>query len=223
MDPRERFNELNEALITALQGWQSGLWTAMPAIVQSFDSNKMTCTAQPAIKAKITTERAFVSAKRPGDAFPWVTLPLLVDVPVMFPGGGGYTLTFPIAQGDEALIVFASRCIDDWWATGKVGLQSELRMHDLSDGFALVGVRSQPRVFEVAESCQLRSDDGETLVDLSPGRIQLTADVVVAHAREVFAFDAGGTGIVFQPGRIDYYTDGVPTFSHPPDPPGPLA
>ena len=65
-------------------------------------------------------------------------------MPVVFPGGGGFALTFPVAAGDECLVVFASRCIDAWWQSGGVGEPMEPRMHDLSDGFALIGVRSQP-------------------------------------------------------------------------------
>ena len=33
---------------------------------------------------------------------------------MVFPGGGGFALTFPVAAGDECLVVFASRCIDDY-------------------------------------------------------------------------------------------------------------
>jgi hypothetical protein len=91
----------------------------------------------------------------------------------VFPGGGGYTLTFPIAAGDEALVVFSAKCIDAWWAYGGVQVQPELRMHDLSDGFALVGVRSTPRVLSgvSANSAQLRSDNGTAYVELAAGGV----------------------------------------------------
>lgn len=99
-------------------------------------------------------------------------LPILPDVPVVFPGGGGFALTFPVAAGDECLVVFASRCIDAWWQSGGVGEPMEPRMHDLSDGFALVGVRSQARRLSPAVdsgNVQLRSDDGKTFVEMTPG------------------------------------------------------
>ena len=78
-------------------------------------------------------------------------------------------MTFPIAEGDECLVVFGARCIDAWWQLGGVQGQAELRMHDLSDGFVLAGVRSQPRAFDVnTDAAQLRSDDGSTLIELNP-------------------------------------------------------
>ena len=130
-----RWAEPVEALRAALDGRQAEMWTALPGIVQSFDPAAMTVSVQPAVAGRISDEAGKAAS---------VDLPILPDVPVVFPGGGGFALTFPVAAGDECLVVFASRCIDAWWQSGGVGEPMEPRMHDLSDGFALVGVRSQP-------------------------------------------------------------------------------
>ncbi len=168
-------------LAVAFNGLQSKLWTAMPGIIQSFDAVAMTCTVQPAIQALVRDEAGGLSS---------ADLPLLLDCPVQFPAGGGCTLTFPVKPNDECLVVFASRCIDSWWQSGGIQAQAELRMHDLSDGFALLGFRSQPRVIAAVSTgaAQLRSDDGATFVSVSPGGavaitapagLTINADVVV--------------------------------------------
>lgn len=148
-------------LSVALGGLQSKFWTALPGIIQSFDAVAMTCTVQPAIQALVRDEAGALSP---------VDLPLLLDCPVQFPAGGGCTLTFPVKPNDECLVVFASRCIDSWWQSGGIQAQAELRMHDLSDGFALLGFRSQPRVIGAVStnSAQLRSDDGIAFVEINP-------------------------------------------------------
>src|SRR5262249_2190987 len=99
-----------------------------------------------------------------------VNLPLLLDCPVVFMGGGGAVSTFPIAVGDEALIVFSSRCMDAWWQQGGIQPPMEARMHDLSDGFAVVGPRSLARALTNLSTtkAQLRSVDGSTLLELDP-------------------------------------------------------
>ncbi|CRL45415.1 hypothetical protein SGGMMB4_03116 [Sodalis glossinidius str. 'morsitans'] len=89
----------------------SQLRVALPGIIQSFDAEAITCTVQPAIKGVISDAQGRAQS---------VALPLLVDVPVIFPRGGGVTLTFPVAVGDECLVVFADRCIDFWWQNGGV-------------------------------------------------------------------------------------------------------
>jgi Phage protein Gp138 N-terminal domain len=184
MDRRERTGSPQLAMLAALAGDRATLWTALPGIVQSFDAAKQTCVVQPSLQAQVTDKDGFRQ---------WTSLPLLVDCPVYFPTGGGCTLTFPVAAGDEALVVFASRCIDSWWQSGGVQVQAEMRMHDLSDGFAFVGVSSVPSVIPgiSTSAAQLRTDDGTTFVEVSAGgiRAQTTgnASVVAAGAATVTA------------------------------------
>ncbi len=98
-------------------------------------------------------------------------------------------MTFPIAEGDEVLVVFTSRCFDAWWQLGTPPRQqAEFRMHDLSDGFAIPGPRSQPRVLTNISTTgvQLRDDEGETYVDITDGTITLVAPTsVIVQAPQI--------------------------------------
>jgi Phage protein Gp138 N-terminal domain len=160
----ERVNDSEESLRVALKGHQTNLWTALPGTVQSYNAAQGTCTVQPTIQALATNDLGVQS---------WVDLPLLVDVPVIYMGGGAFVATFPITAGDEALVIFSSRCIDGWWQNGGVQPQAELRMHDLSDGFALIGPRSLANsISDVSTStAQLRSLDGSTYFEIAPGQV----------------------------------------------------
>lgn len=151
----------NTKLAQFFTGRQAMLWTALPGIVSSFDPVAMTCEVQPAIQGKVKTEDGRVQL---------VNLPMLLDCPVVFPHGGGCSLTFPIATGDECLVVFSCRAIDLWWQSGGVQPPVEVRMHDLSDGFVIPGPYSQPRVLSgvSTSAVQLRSDDGQAFFELNP-------------------------------------------------------
>ena len=167
MDQRERINDNEEALRAALQGWQASMWTALPGIIESFDAEKLTCSVAPAIQARV---------RAADGSFQWVSLPLLVDCPVIFPNGGDFVITFPVRAGDECLVIFSSRCIDAWWQSAGIQVQAELRMHDLSDGFVLVGPRSQPSILAgqpavSTNSTQLRTKDGSAYIELAPGGV----------------------------------------------------
>lgn len=162
MNRLERMKDDATALRFAADALLWGLWTAIPCIIEKVDFKKMTVEAQPTIRG-LNIDKC--GARQSED------LPLLVDVPIHYPQGGGFTLTFPIKKGDECLVVFSSRCIDAWWQCGGVQGQLEHRRHDLSDGFAFVGFRSQPRVLDPSPDCentQLRSDDGEAHVTIKP-------------------------------------------------------
>ena len=158
MDRREQIGDQEEQLRGAMEAHQSGLWTAIPGIIQSFDASAMTCTVQPAISGRKMEKDGSFSEFR---------MPVLLDCPVVFPGGGGCVLTFPLAAGDECLVVFASRCIDAWWKLGGIQGPTRARMHSLSDGFAIPGPRSQPRKVTASTlSAQLRTDGGEAVVEI---------------------------------------------------------
>ncbi len=145
-----------------LDGRQSSIWTAMPGIVQSVDLEAMTCEVQPAIQGTIEDENGVLQS---------VNLPILVDIPICFPNAGGFIITFPMAKGDEVLVVMASRCIDAWWQSGGIQRPMEARMHDLSDSFAIPGPRSQPNVATSISSTDLeiRNKAGSVYISITSG------------------------------------------------------
>ena len=164
MDVAERGDDHEAAIKSAVRESRASLWTAMPGIVVSYDPDKQTAAVQPAIQGYPPTTR--------GVAAP-VNMPVCLDCPVSFPRGGGYALTFPLNEGDEGMLVFASRCIDAWWQSGGVQPQAELRMHDLSDGMFIPGVTSQSRKLADATSVgmEVRTDDGHTRTQFGSGSV----------------------------------------------------
>lgn len=72
-----------------------------------------------------------------------VNYPILVDVPVIILTGGKASLTFPIVQGDQCLLLFNDRNIDNWFQNGQFAPLLTSRSHAFSDCFALVGLYPQ--------------------------------------------------------------------------------
>lgn len=65
--------------------------------------------------------------------------PLLVDVPFIVLGGGTTYLTFPIKAGDECLILFNDRDLNNWIEGASTGPVASNRLHSMADAMALVG------------------------------------------------------------------------------------
>lgn len=156
----------------------SQIRVAMPGIIQSFDPAAVTCTVEVALRGVAGDES--------------VELKPLVDVPVIFPRGGGCTLTFPVKAGDECLLIFADRCIDFWWQAGGVQETVDPRQHDLSDAFAIVGPQSQAQKISGISmtAAQLRTDDGAAFVEVAAGH-----DITVQTPGKLTANAQGGTEI----------------------------
>lgn len=186
-------NDQEEAMRQVLDGRQVGMWTAIPGIIQSVNRTKMTCEVQPSIQAVLSDQNGDLTS---------VNLPLLINVPIVFPSGGGFLITIPLAAGDEVLVVFSSRCIDAWWQNGGFeNIAMEARMHDLSDGFAIPGPRSIPKIPAgsiSATDLQIRNDAGTSYVSITAdGKIKLVApteiDVTVATLKVTGDLQVTGT------------------------------
>lgn len=159
---KTRSGALAEVLASERKTTSEQLRVALPGIIQSFDPDTVTAVVQPAIRY---VERDNDGNKSTKD------YPLLVDVPVVFPRGGGCTLTFPVKEGDECLVIFADRCIDFWWQSGGVQEPVDGRMHDLSDAFCIVGPQSQAKKIGGISTtgAQLRTDDGSAFIEVAAG------------------------------------------------------
>lgn len=156
-----------QAHAAQIEGRLKELHTMLPGIIVSFDPDKQTATVQPAIQ-RIFTDKGPVN------------LPVCVDVPVAFPGGGDFYLTFPVKPGDECILAFSERCIDHWYAAGGTQTPSEYRLHDLSDGIAQVGLNSQPRKLTDLQmtGAELRTRSRSTYIRLEDGTIYIKGNIV---------------------------------------------
>ena len=168
---QETLNQLKKQVSSMLR-------VALPGTVESFDAETVTATIQLGVLGLSDGESTALS--------------VLNDVPVMFPRGGGCSLTFPVNKGDECLVIFADRSIDFWWQSGGIQEPVDARVHDLSDAFCIVGPQSQAKKISGIStvSAQLRTDDGAAFIELSSGH-----DVTVKTPGKLTASADGGTEI----------------------------
>jgi hypothetical protein len=138
-----------------------GLRVCCPGVIDAYDPETITVTVQPVGREALRKSDGSIES---------VQLPQLVDVPVVFPRGGDFTLTYPIRKGDECLVVFADRCFDAWHQSGGVQEAAETRLHDLSNAIAIVGPFSQATKIPSphAENVQLRHNDGNCWIEITP-------------------------------------------------------
>jgi hypothetical protein len=149
---------LDQAAGAAVGDALKNLRTAMPGRVVGFDPNKQTATVQPLIR--------LVRSDGQG-----VNLPVLADVPVCFPEGGGFAFTFPIEEGDEGVVIIADRCIDGWWQSGQPSDPLDFRLHDLSDGMFVPGINAVPNVVPAfaTDAIVMRKFDGSAYFKIDRG------------------------------------------------------
>lgn len=122
---------LDEVISLAMDRRLEEVYTAIPARVTAYDPVTQQCHAQPSIKLAYENEEGTRTVEDP---------PVVTNVPVMWPRGGGFRLTFPLAAGDDVLLVFSMRSIDLWQERGGcLDPQDDRRFH-ISDAIAVPGM-----------------------------------------------------------------------------------
>lgn len=173
MDQREKINDGEESLRAAITGLIWEIKTCFPVEVVSWDPVSNTVSAQPVLPSRV---------EQTDGTYLWPVPNPMIHCPVVFMGGGGWTATFPLKKGNEALAIFSARSIDEWLQAGGVqSRRADLRAFSISDGFILVGPRSTPNLLTNinTEGMELRSDDGLTKITLTPGAVAIDGPTAI--------------------------------------------
>ena len=143
-----------------------------------------------------------------------IQLPQFTKVPPLFMQGGGSYTAHPIAVGDYCLLILTERCFDRWYSGSDFQDPAEFRMHDYSDGIAIVGINPIAGALTIPSVIQQTGDtnqDGDynrqgSLVQIGDmtitgnlhvdGEITCTGDVVaggISLRNHTHPGDSGGT------------------------------
>lgn len=111
---------------------------SMPGIVVSYDGQY--ADVQPALMRKYVNETTPTK------------LPIIKNVPVVWPSTKLSSLTLPLNTGDEGVLVFSERSLDKWILTGGIMDPRDARKHHLSDAQFIPGRMSKPNLSDYSTS-----------------------------------------------------------------------
>ena len=178
------------------------LYTCMPGIVESYDAETRRAVVKGALKV-VTTNKEEIEREA------------IHNVPVVFPSGGGFAMTFPLEPGDAVLLLYSQRGLTNWKKTLGVAAPDIIGFFSEKDAFAIPGfgptqgelehiiavdsqgvkVSSTTAVAVEAPTVTVRTDFGESVV-ISVGasgiRIE-TAGTVTIEAADVTFKRAGSS------------------------------
>lgn len=126
---------LAEVIRRAVEARVAELRVALPGTIQKFDKATQLAEVRPDLRELRFDEE---------DGEIVDSLPVISDVPCIFPGGAGFSATWPVKKGDPCLLVFTDRSLDKWLEDGGEVDPVDVRRHHLSDAVAILGVRAKP-------------------------------------------------------------------------------
>lgn len=101
--------------------------TCLPAEIVTYDFSVQKATVQPLLRKRY----------RDGTV---QSLPEITNVPVIFPRSSTFSMHYPLNQGDNVMLLFSERSIDQWLNQGGEITPLDTRKFDLSDAIAIPGL-----------------------------------------------------------------------------------
>lgn len=158
-------NILEKTINLAIDSKLKDIHTALPAKIISFNKAKQVADIQ------IVQKRLFTDGTEE-------LYPPLIDVPVQYLRGGGFSITFPLSSGDSGLLVFAERSLDEWLVNGAEKVPEDSRTHSVSDAVFYPTLHNDRNaITSFSDNLEIRTESGNGKIILSKsGKIELEKD-----------------------------------------------
>lgn len=121
-----------ELIRRALDSRLQDVWTCFPARVVAYDATTQTADLEPQVRRPIPNDDGDIIGE---------DLPVLPNVPITFPRGGGdtYAITWKLQANDFVWVHVCTNAIGNWRSTGEVSDPGDVRNHSLGNCFAVPG------------------------------------------------------------------------------------
>ena len=185
---------LEEVISQAIEDHLLDVHTSIPAIIESYDAAKQRASVKIALKRKYIEGDEEVLTERP----------IIPDVPVLFPKGSNFSLTFPLKKGDDVHLIFSERSTEKWRNESGVVDPKDARKFSLSDAFilpasgrtAIAGASATKTILKNDSASVELSDGGDLLVKNSVGSIEITPQGLVELKNSVGSIEITPQGLV---------------------------
>lgn len=145
---------LDQIILMGVESRLLDLHTCLPGIVEKYNKTKNTIDVTPSLKRKYETGEI-------------VNLPVIMNVPIAFPRGGNFSLTYPIKKGDSVILIFSERSLDVWKKSGGIVDPQNPRKFNITDAFAIPGGYPENNPINDASDVAIRIKNKDALFEIT--------------------------------------------------------
>lgn len=190
LQKENEYDDITQLFGVHLSGFKRRLWTCLPAEIVSYEAKTRRARVAPLIQMRMANGSV-------------LDMPEIANVPVLSPGVGDMLITYGLVEGDVVLLLFSQRGLVDFKKDWGKSSPTPGRVMAMSDALALPGFGptlvqateedfldaadekidegrshgTDPRAAEEG-SIRIQAMDGETYLEVSPGRIRMRADTI---------------------------------------------
>ena len=133
----------------------SNMHTCLPGKIVSYDYTEQKATVQPLLKKKYADNEI-------------QKLPEITNVPIVFPSGTNFSMHWPLNAGDNVLLLFCERSLDNWLSTGGEVAPQDPRKFDLSDAIGIPGLIPFPNTIAPPDNNSFHITVGNARMKIDP-------------------------------------------------------
>lgn len=176
------------------------LRVCLPGIVASYNRSTKRANITPAIASKDTNGET-------------LTLPQLSNVPVANLGGGGFSVSFPLQEGDTGWLIFTDRDISIYKNSRQISPSNTELSHDLNSAFFIPDTMQSVSIDAEDEgAATLQTLDGATKVSVGDGNVAIKATSIKLNGDvEVSGTLTAGTDVQVGSISLINHTHNCPT------------
>lgn len=151
----KRSPTLTEVLSVFGQFLFDRIHTCLPGQVIKYDYQTSKAEVKPCLKQKFSDGTT-------------CDLPVVVNVPVVWPRAGNSMIHFPLKKDDYVLLVFCERSLDFWLSKGGTTEPGDVRQFDLTDGIAIPGLYPFSSSSPATDNENVQIVSGDAIIKMKP-------------------------------------------------------
>ena len=218
-DPDARYETMAQGIPFFGDQLLKRVHTCLPGIVIEYDYETRRARVQPAVNLLLTDGTT-------------IEKPIILDVPVIYHTGGGYTVHFPLIPDDPVMLLFSERDIATFKETLTIGPPLSADIMEIQHALCVPGfvfkdiMLAHPDMVEPGKGFIIQTNDGQAFIHLlqsdppgMPGGIDITANngrtLIHMEDEQIYAtVDGGPTHVTIVPAMIYATVDDDVTHVH---------
>lgn len=171
-DNEKEYGNMTDVLEFAFKQMTKRMWVSMPGIIVSYDQSTKRCKVTPAINIRKTDGSTLTPSP-------------IVNVPVVWPSGGGFTLISPLPEGEPVEICFSQRGITKFKETFGQSDPGD-GMFSKEDAIVRAGFGDKSITPATSAGMSMQSEDGTNYLYVENGIIKVVSTTkIIAESPEI--------------------------------------
>lgn len=164
-DPEKDYSNMTDALKFIFEQMLKNVYVSIPGIIDSYDPATKRAVVHPAIRLQKTDDTTFMHKS-------------VVNVPVIWPSGGGFTLIAPLPNGEPVEILFSQRGITKFKEVF-TDCDPGIGLFDKEDAYIIAGFGALSVTPATEDGMSMQSEDGTNFIFVENGKIRTESTALV--------------------------------------------